>query len=98
MSNVQVVIQESQFVELNLSEEGVILETTPTKQSVELELESRQEALAGAKQESCVMHEELAATQQKLKDEKMKSARLTDELARRETATKGSGGEVAKLT
>ena len=100
VSNVQVVVQESQFIELKLSlmsEEGVILETTPTKQSVESELKSLQEALAEAKQESSIMHEELAAAQQKLEDEKMESARLTDELARRETATEGSGGEVAKL-
>lgn len=69
VSNVQVVIQESQFVELKLSlmsEEGVFLETTPTKQSVKSELISLQEALAEAKQENSVMHEELAAAQQNL--------------------------------
>ena len=65
MSNVQVVVQESQFIELKLSlmnEEGVFLETESTKQSVESELENLQEALAEAKRENSVLTDELAAT------------------------------------
>lgn len=55
-----------------MSEEGVFLETTPTKQSVELELKSLQEveALAEAKQEDSYQPW-VAAAQQNLKYEKI---------------------------
>ena len=96
VSNVQVVIQESQFVELKLSlvsEEGVLLETTPTKQSVEAELQRSQEMLADVERENSELSEELAATKQSLEDEKRESARLTSELADREPDT----GELTRL-
>lgn len=100
VSNVQVVVQELQFIELKLSlmsEEGVFLETEPTKTSVETELESLQDALAEAKQENSVLTDKLAATKQSLGDEKRGTARLTDELAHREPASEGSEEELTRL-
>ena len=87
VTNVQVVIQEEQCVELKLSlidESGVILATEPTllsKQETESEVKVLQEALAEANQQNSELNDQLADTVQKLEEERAETARLTEELA-----------------
>ena len=87
-TNVQVVIQEEQCVELKLSlmdESGILLTTEPirfSKQEAESDMEAVQEALADANKQNSELSDQLANAVQKWEEEKAETARLSEELAR----------------